>query len=379
LVDSRSAQSMERVNTLVKALMLRRTKDQKGATGDMLVPLPLKHEHLHKVALTAGERAVYDKIFDMSRSVLLRYLQSKGGGVSDTRQVAAGLASGVGGASGGGATVATGSVGGATVATGSAGGAPPHNFRVGHVLVMLLRLRQCCSHPVLVKQALEGESLECEGVEMDLVTQMSELSLRDVNSQLEGLPSNNRLVMDRSEPSTKIRIVLKMLRDICNKSSTERPMKSVIVSQWTSMLDIVASFLKSAGIKYSVIRGDVPAKQRGEIVHEFNTNPRGPQVMLVSLRAGGVGLNLIGANHLFLIDMHWNPALENQACDRIYRVGQDREVHIHRFVCEKTVEEKILDLQRVKVNLAERVMSGVKRSSVQQKLTLEELRLMFGV
>ena len=71
-------------------------------------------------------------------------------------------------------------------------------------------------------------------------------------------------------------------------------------------------------------------KLRGIIVEDFNKNPRGAQVMLLSLGAGGVGLNLVGANHLFLLDMHWNPQLEAQACDRIYRVGQIREVRIHR-------------------------------------------------
>lgn len=67
--------------------------------------------------------------------------------------------------------------------------------------------------------------------------------------------------------------------------------------------------------------------------------------MLISLLAGSVGLNLTGGNHLFLLDMHWNPSLEDQACDRIYRVGQQKDVVIHKFVCEGTVEEKILQLQ----------------------------------
>ena len=70
--------------------------------------------------------------------------------------------------------------------------------------------------------------------------------------------------------------------------------------------------------------GQVPTKLRGDIVNDFNRVGRGAQVMLLSLGAGGVGLNLVGANHLFLLDMHWNPQLESQACDRIYRVGQKR-------------------------------------------------------
>ena len=106
--------------------------------------------------------------------------------------------------------------------------------------------------------------------------------------------------------------------------------KAVIVSQWTSMLHIVKDHIKTLGMKVAEINGQVQVKLRGDIVEDFNRAGRGAQVMLLSLAAGGVGLNLVGANHLFLLDMHWNPQLEAQACDRVYRVGQTREVKIHR-------------------------------------------------
>ena len=82
------------------------------------------------------------------------------------------------------------------------------------------------------------------------------------------------------------------------------------------------------------------------------------QVMLLSLQAGGVGLNLIGGNHIFMLDMHWNPALETQAGDRCHRMGQKRDVFIHKFVCEGTVEERILMLQKKKLELAQSVLDG---------------------
>lgn len=82
------------------------------------------------------------------------------------------------------------------------------------------------------------------------------------------------------------------------------------------------------------------------------------QVMLLSLQAGGVGLNLIGGNHVFLLDMHWNPALEVQASDRCHRVGQTRDVRIHKFICSGTVEERILQLQTKKLELAKNVLEG---------------------
>ena len=96
------------------------------------------------------------------------------------------------------------------------------------------------------------------------------------------------------------------------------------------MLNIIKLHIKRIGMECAEINGQVQVKIRGNILEDFNNNQKGPQVMLLSLAAGGVGLNLVGANHLFLLDMHWNPQLEAQACDRIYRVGQAKEVTIHR-------------------------------------------------
>ncbi|GFN88635.1 transcription termination factor 2 [Plakobranchus ocellatus] len=143
------------------------------------------------------------------------------------------------------------------------------------------------------------------------------------------------------------------------------------------MLDIVGHHLANSGISYAVIQGNIPAKKRMDLVDDFNLNLEGAQVMLVSLRAGGVGLNLIGGNHLFLLDSHWNPALEEQACDRIYRMGQRKDVFIHRFLCKDTIEEKILSLQSSKLSLAKSVLSGSGTKS--EKLSLNDLRLIFGV
>ncbi|KAM4539898.1 LOW QUALITY PROTEIN: transcription termination factor 2-like [Odontesthes bonariensis] len=109
----------------------------------------------------------------------------------------------------------------------------------------------------------------------------------------------------------------------------------------------------------------------------FEDTSKSTKVMLVSLCAGGVGLTLIGGNPLFLIDMHWNPALEDQACDRLYRAGQRRDVPIHRFSCEGTVEEKIATLHLKKKELAKNVLSGT--GSTVSKLSLADLKVIFGV
>lgn len=99
--------------------------------------------------------------------------------------------------------------------------------------------------------------------------------------------------------------------------------------------------------------------------------------MLLSLSAGGVGLNLIGANHLLLTDLHWNPQLEAQAQDRIYRVGQKKPVTIYKFMCTDTVEQKIKLLQDKKMDIANSVLTGAKHSG--SKLSMADLQSLFDL
>ena len=99
--------------------------------------------------------------------------------------------------------------------------------------------------------------------------------------------------------------------------------------------------------------------------------------MLLSLQAGGVGLNLIGGNHVFLLDMHWNPALEEQAADRCHRVGQTRDVHIHKFVCKDTVEQRILQLQEKKLELAKNVLAGYAQITSSNSLLVHIMTLLY--
>lgn len=97
--------------------------------------------------------------------------------------------------------------------------------------------------------------------------------------------------------------------------------------------------------------------------------------MLLSLTAGGVGLNLVGGNHLFLVDLHWNPQLEMQAQDRIYRVGQKKNVNVYKFMTLETIEERIKKLQENKLSIADSMLTGSKIQS--SKLTLADLKMLF--
>ncbi|ESO95145.1 hypothetical protein LOTGIDRAFT_232224 [Lottia gigantea] len=378
-----------RLNTIIRTLLLRRTKQQTNKDGQPLVPLPSKTVETYTVELTSYERAIYDKFFATTKSTVQNFVKrheekeagtwnsSSKSTLTEEFQEKLKLNDSKGSTSGG--------VGLSSQSDGKT--------NASQLLVLILRLRQCCCHFSLMKQQLEDESLDLEGIEekdnieLTLEEQMQGLLLESDNSTSDSktdstVPTTTdkpdlKLMFQPSHFSSKLKAVVEKIKSIRRESKKGQPLKSVIVSQWTKMLDVIGYHLQTMGISFSVIQGNIAAKKRTELVEDFNTNPSGAEVMLVSLRAGGVGLNLIGGNHLFIVDIHWNPALEQQACDRIFRVGQTRDVFIHKYVCKDTIEEKIVDLQKTKTQLAENVLTG--SGAATQKLSLNDLRMMFGV
>jgi len=151
--------------------------------------------------------------------------------------------------------------------------------------------------------------------------------------------------LDASEASSKIKLLLESL-----SNAVEEGHKALVFSQWTSLLNLVEPHLDAAKISFNRLDGST--RDRGGVVNEFQ-DPNGPQVMLLSLKAGGTGLNLTAADHVFLLDPWWNPAVEDQAADRAHRIGQDNPVFVHRLVAVDTVEERILGLQDRKRRLAD--------------------------
>jgi SNF2 family DNA or RNA helicase len=146
--------------------------------------------------------------------------------------------------------------------------------------------------------------------------------------------------------------------------------KSLVFSQWTSMLDLLEPKLAERGHRF--VRLDGSTSDRGSVVQKFQTDPT-ISVFLVSLKAGGVGLNLTAADHVFLFDPWWNPAVEEQAFDRAHRIGQDKPVFVYRLVAADTVEERILDLQREKRALAELAAGAGSGSALEREDLLKLL------
>jgi SNF2 family DNA or RNA helicase len=131
--------------------------------------------------------------------------------------------------------------------------------------------------------------------------------------------------------------------------------KALVFSQWTSLLDKIEPLLTAADIGFARLDGST--RDRAGVVAEFQSES-GPRIMLVSLKAGGTGLKLTAADHVFLLDPWWNPAVEDQAADRAHRIGQERPVLVHRLVAEATVEERMLVLQEKKRALAQAATLG---------------------
>ncbi len=148
-----------------------------------------------------------------------------------------------------------------------------------------------------------------------------------------------------AETSSKTELLLETLETVASEGH-----KALVFSQWTSMLDLLEPHMASHGLEY--VRLDGTTLDRAAVVDRFQTDDD-VSVFLISLKAGGTGLNLTAADHVFLFDPWWNPAVEEQAFDRAHRIGQDKPVFVHRLVAANTVEERILLLQEDKRALSD--------------------------
>jgi len=194
------------------------------------------------------------------------------------------------------------------------------------VLDALLKLRQVCCDPRLVKIA-EAASVE---------------------------------------ESAKLEFLLDMLSQLM-----EEEKKVLIFSQFTSMLELIEKALLERNIAYTMLTGDT--KDRATPVEQFQKG--NVPIMLISLKAGGVGLNLTAADTVIHYDPWWNPAAENQATDRAHRIGQTKPVFVYKLVIEGSLEEKIISLQERKKGLVQALLDP--ESGMDAKLSLEDLESIF--
>jgi SNF2 family DNA or RNA helicase len=151
--------------------------------------------------------------------------------------------------------------------------------------------------------------------------------------------------------------------------------KVLIFSQFVSQLQLVQDHFISKDIPFKYIDGSKSAKLRKKEVDEFQKNER-IRLFLISIRAGGIGLNLTAADYVFIMDPWWNPAVENQAMDRTHRIGQDKKVLVYKFISKDTVEEKILALQNKKRNISKHLIES--ENSFVKSFSSEDLEVVLG-
>ncbi len=163
-------------------------------------------------------------------------------------------------------------------------------------------------------------------------------------------------------PSGKLDVLMDALETVADEGG-----RALVFSQWTSLLDRVEPRLADATLDH--VRLDGSTRDRAAVVDAFQADD-GPPVFLVSLKAGGTGLNLTAADHVFLLDPWWNPAAEQQAVDRAHRIGQDKPVFVWKLVTERSVEERVLELQASKQAMADALLDGADAAL---RLTDEDL------
>ncbi|XP_024516582.1 helicase-like transcription factor [Selaginella moellendorffii] len=371
-----------RLQGLMSAISLRRTKEAR-VNGKKLVDLPPKIVTVFPVDLTPNDRAIYDKMERDGKDIILKYI---------------------------------------------ANGTMTKNYAI--VLQIILRLRQLCDHssmcpgsmdvlaalgaenqgqiasPELLQKmlAMIGDDFDCPICLSPPVTAIitrcahvfcrrciektlerdkrqcpmcrGDLTISDIytsNVGEEQEEAGNDGDGGGGGSSAKITALLSIL----DKTRAKDPsIKTVVFSQFSSMLKLAEAPLTQAGYKFVKLQGGMSAKKRDEAMEAFkSTSKDSPTVFLLSLKAAGVGLNLVSASNVVMLDPWWNPAAEEQAMDRVHRLGQTRDVHVFRLVATDSIEERLLQMQEKKRAYAQ-IALGKEASEERRKQCIQEVRLL---
>ncbi|XP_070776033.1 helicase-like transcription factor [Enoplosus armatus] len=355
---------LHNLQTLVKCITLRRTKSSE-VNGRPLVSLPEKTVCVEQVELSQPEREEYELARNEGRNTISRYV---------------------------------------------AEGTVLRNY--ADVLAILMRLRQLCCHPDLLAKTssdlgaaatpaelrerlieklrlvlASGSDEECsvclDSVRLPVITHCAHVYCRPCIAQVlstkqeaarcplcrseiksselvefpqEEIEEENSTNSEKWRKSSKVQALMgNLLRLRCEDSS----IKCLVVSQFTRFLTILESPLREHGFSFVRLDGTMSQKKRTQVIQEFQSSAAdSPAIMLLSLKAGGVGLNLTAASRVFLMDPAWNPATEEQCIDRCHRLGQKRKVAVTKFIVKDSVEESMMKIQRQKQDLVEKAFGS---------------------
>jgi DNA repair protein RAD5 len=394
--------ALDVVQTVLEPLVLRRTKDMKTPDGQALVPLPPRIIEIDKIVLSKAERDVYDWIFHRAKrafaenveagTVLKSYttifsnimrlrqscchpilIRNKDILADEDDAIAA-------------ADATTGLADDmdlqSLIQRFEADGEEQDANKFGaHVLKQIQdeAETECpiCSEEPMIEQAVTGcWHSACKKCLLDYIEHQREkgeaprcfncrepINSRDVfevvrhdpdidndegnQGKLYSAPKTSQVSLRRTgtDPSAKIAALVANLKRVRTEDSTT---KSVVFSQFTSFLSLIEPALTASRIPYLRFDGSMSQKSRAAVLTDFTSRKKGV-VLLLSLRAGGVGLNLTAAKRVFMMDPWWSFAVEAQAIDRVHRMGQESEVKVVRFIVEGSIEEKMLRVQERKM------------------------------
>ncbi|THV01686.1 hypothetical protein K435DRAFT_817999 [Dendrothele bispora CBS 962.96] len=321
--------AMKRLQLVLQKVMLRRLKTDK-LNGNALMYLPSRYVEEVSCDFTSSEREFYDNLVQKTGNAKRRLFCS----AAKSGQAA--------------------------------------NYMA--VLLLLLRLRQACDHPALVSKDYK-EGLDSTAYGED--TTVDDASREAVCLFCKGcspLAAHVQQQQQRPCSSAKIRKILDLLSQVEEKSNGGD--KTIIFSQFTLMLTLIEPFLKNQGIRFVRYDGAMSLREREKSI-EYIQKDENIKVILISFLAGNTGLNLTACNHVILVEPWWNPSLEDQASDRVYRFGQQKDVHIYKLKIDSTVEDSILRLQRQKRQLTRAALGGNESKNIRQ-FGMNELLGLFG-
>ncbi|PWN50217.1 hypothetical protein IE53DRAFT_316204 [Violaceomyces palustris] len=236
--------------------------------------------------------------------------------------------------------------------------------------------RECVSQYLETDLGVEGVTPECPYCHATLSIDLEAEALEpphqgtnDVGGGRQGMLS--RLDMSKWRSSTKIEALVEELSQL---RSEDKTIKSLVFSQFVNFLDLIAFRLQRAGFSICRLEGNMSPEARNRTIQHFMQNPS-VTVFLVSLKAGGVALNLTEASRVYLMDPWWNPSVEVQAMDRIHRLGQHRPIVVKRMIIENSIESRIIELQNKKSAMIEAAIG--KDESAMGRLSVADLRFLF--
>uniref|UniRef100_A0A8C2Q8L3 Helicase-like transcription factor n=1 Tax=Cyprinus carpio TaxID=7962 RepID=A0A8C2Q8L3_CYPCA len=373
---------LKNLQVLVKGITLRRTKNSKVA-GRMLVQLPERRVFVQHVTLSEEEREEYEQVRKEGRKIVGRYFEE------------------------------------GTIMTNYA-----------DVLAILVRLRQYCCHPGLVAKYTgaddpgtpnelrerlinkitlvlnSGSDEECaiclDSLRQPVITYCAHVYCRPcICEVIRSEKEQARCPLCRAQiktrelveypgeemqagaatgenwrSSSKVDALMSNLLKLRNEDPT---VKSLVVSQFTRFMDLIEVPLREYGFSFTRLDGTMAQKTRAKAIQDFqDSSPGNPTIMLLSLKAGGVGINLTAASHVFMMDPFWNPAAEDQCVDRCHRLGQSRDVVITKFIVKDSVEENMVKIQKKKQELVEKAF-GVKKPMDLKQARMEEIRALMEI